>query len=96
MNSKNKQIEIKAFLSFIFEQSKEAGLYVSCTIMSEEDTGDSYEIFAGHGSSCEGARLHRLLYGAIAMNENFRKAVTSALLEYERTKIVNRDKMSMN
>lgn len=39
MNSKNKQIEIKAFLSFILEQSKEAGLYVSCTIMSEEDTG---------------------------------------------------------
>ena len=43
-----------------------------------------------------GARLHRLLYGAIAVNENFRKAVTSALLEYERTKTVNRDKMSMN
>ena len=32
----------------------------------------------------------------IAVNENFRKAVTSALLEYERTKTVNRDKMSMN
>ena len=91
MNSKNKQTEIKAFLSFILEQSKETG-----TIMSEEDTGEGYEIFAGHVSSCKGARLHRLLYGAIAVNENFRKAVTSALLEYERTKTVNRDKMSMN
>ena len=88
--------EIKAFLSFILEQSKETGLHVSCTIMSEEDTGEGYEIFAGHVSSCKGARLHRLLYGAIAVNENFRKAVTSALLEYERTKTVNRDKMSMN
>lgn len=96
MNSKNKQTEIKAFLSFILEQSKETGLHVSCTIMSEEDTGEGYEIFAGHVSSCKGARLHRLLYGAIAVNENFRKAVTSALLEYERTKTVNRDKMSMN
>lgn len=96
MNSKNKQTEIKAFLSFILEQSKETGLHVSCTIMSEEDTGESYEIFAGHVSSCKGARLHRLLYGAIAVNENFRKAVTSALLKYERTKTVNRDKMSMN
>lgn len=96
MNSKNKLTEIKAFLSFILEQSKETGLHVSCTIMSEEDTGEGYEIFAGHVSSCEGARLHRLLYGAIAVNENFRKAVTSALLEYERTKTVNRDKMSMN
>lgn len=96
MNSKNKQTEIKAFLSFILEQSKEIGLHVSCTIMSEEDTGEGYEIFAGHGSSCKGARLHRLLYSAIAANENFRKAVTSVLLEYERTKTVNRDKMSMN
>lgn len=96
MNSKNKQTEIKAFLSFILEQSKEIGLHVSCTIMSEEDTGEGYEIFAGHVSSCKGARLHRLLYGAIAANENFRKAVTSVLLEYERTKTVNRDKMSMN
>ena len=33
MNSKNKQTEIKAFLSFILEQSKETGLHVSCTIM---------------------------------------------------------------
>lgn len=40
MNSKNKQTEIKAFLSFILEQSKETGLHVSCTIMSEEDTGE--------------------------------------------------------
>ena len=44
MNSKNKQTEIKAFLSFILEQSKEIGLHVSCTIMSEEDTGEGYEI----------------------------------------------------
>lgn len=48
MNSKNKQTEIKAFLSFILEQSKEIGLHVSCTIMSEENTGEGYEIFAGH------------------------------------------------
>ena len=40
MNSKNKQTEIKAFLSFILEQSKEIGLHISCTIMSEEDTGE--------------------------------------------------------
>ena len=48
MNSKNKQTEIKAFLSFILEQSKEIGLHVSCTIMSEEDTGEGYEIFADY------------------------------------------------
>lgn len=57
INSKNKQTEIKAFLSFILEQSKETGLHVSCTIMSEEDTGEGYEIFTGHVSSCKGARL---------------------------------------
>lgn len=56
MNSKNKQTEIKDFLSFILEQSKEIGLHVSCTIMSEEDTGEGYEIFAGHGSSCKGGK----------------------------------------
>ena len=36
MNSKNKQTEIKAFLSFILEQSKETGLHVSCTIQNPQ------------------------------------------------------------